>query len=313
MTPLLLIPILVAAVGTDLGLALLVLGLLFTWGAAPPALVGLAGLATPWVLAAALVFWLLETVLEQVSATVLALWHTAQVVARPVAALLLAGAVVPPGRPFVEVGVPVAAAVLTLGVHAGAVGWLAFLHLGSLPRRTRWVASFAEDAAVVALLALGLDHPVPALALLALLTLGAPRHHLTSLAGFQLLLRGVVGDARGLLGQGGWSSGDAVPRWVQRALELPDDGGETDIRGSPAALHGPDPSRLRYGWLAVTRGRSAFVARPGGALSLGGDGAVEVEAGRIATRVALGDGRTLYLPPDGPAPSELAGTFGGPT
>lgn len=341
MTGLLLVPILVAAVGTDLGLALLVLGLLFTWNAAPPELVALDGLATPWVLAVAAAAWVAETVLEQTSITLTALWHTVQVVARPVSALLLAVAVagnagvarggvtagggdaaVGGGDGMVVLAVAGVAALAALAVHAGAVGWLAFLHLGSVPRRARWVAAFAEDAAVVALLALGLDHPVPALALLVALAVAAPRHHLTSLAGFQLLIRGVVGDARRLLAPGGWWPLAQLPGWVGRRLEAAAHQAVGEWRGTPAGLQGPDASRLRYGWLVVGRGTRRFVPRvgaavdlggeldPGAALDLDGDSPTRVREDRIFTRVHLGERFTLFVTPDGPGAPELEIEFG---
>jgi hypothetical protein len=299
----LLVALLAAALGTDLGLALLVLGGLARLGALPPELGALHGLGSPWLMAATALIWFGELVAEQASVAVMTLWHAVQAVARPLAALLVVGAVADAGNELALAGL---AALLTALVHAGAVGWQAFLHIAGVPRRTRFIASLAEDSAVAALLALGLDHPAPAAALLVVLAVAAPRHHLTSLAGVRFLVRSVVGSLRRLLRRGRWTSSTELPAWVPARLR--EEAGE--LRGSPVGLLGPQASRLRCGWLLVGPAGHFFVPRFGRPRKLEAASVVRLDEGALAIRVRRSDGLTLLVPPDGPGAGELEAEFG---
>ena len=304
----LLVPVLGAAIGTDLGLTLLV-GLALTMFGPANALSGVfTSSAGTIVLAAIAVLYLVETLLEQVSVTVMALWHAAQMLARPLAGFLLAW-LMSDGAPAVErLVAAVAMMVIAFAVHAGAVGWQAFLRLSGVPRRTRWIASLSEDVAVVALLVLGLEHPAVALALLLTLGVVGLPLHLSSIAAFQLLVQGVVGDARRLIELGSWWQADLLPDWLIRRHPTPDSGALT-LKGTPAALLEVTPRRLRYGWLVSTPSGAEFMTRFGGRTPLSQASNMRFEEQQIFTRIELADNLVAFIPPGGPAASELESEF----
>lgn len=304
----LLVPVLGAAIGTDLGLTLLV-GLVLTMFGPTNALSGVftASAGTP-LLAAIAALYLVETLLEQVSVTVMALWHAVQMVARPLAGFLLAWLMADGAPASQQLAAAVIMMLIASAVHTGAVGWQAFLRLSGVPRRTRWIASLSEDVAVVALLVLGLEHEAVAFALLLTLGVVGLPLHLSSLAAFQLLVQGVVGDARRLIELGSWWQADLLPDWLIRRYSTPESG-TLALKGTPAALLEMTPRRLRYGWLVSTASGADFMTRFRGRTPLSRTHGMHFEEQQLFTRIELADDLVAFVPPGGPAAPELESEF----
>lgn len=304
----LLVPVLGAAIGTDLGLTLLVGLVLTMFGPTNPLSGVFTSSASTLVLAAIAALYLIETLLEQVSVTVMALWHAAQMVARPLAGFLLAWLMAEGAPASQRLAAAVIMMLIAFAVHTGAVGWQAFLRLSGVPRRTRWIASLSEDVAVVALLVLGLEHDAVAFALLLTLGVVGLPLHLSSIAAFQLLVQGVVGDARRLIELGSWWQADLLPDWLLRRYATPN-AGTLSLKCTPAALLETTPRRLRYGWLVSTASGAEFMTRFRGRTPLSQSSGMHFEEQHLFTRIDLGDDLVAFVPPGGPAVHELESEF----
>lgn len=313
-----LVPLAVAA-GLDPYLVFLFLGAapLLGWSPGDPSV--LAGFGTPAAVALAGVLYLTETGADRVpwAATV---WSVVNTPVRVVASGLLCLLVVQaaPGIPGTfEALVTLSGGLLAGGVHLARTGWWLELDLEGVPGRIRLLTALVEDALVVALLFLALEQPAAGgvLALAALLV-GAwrIRRHLTAgIAAHGL----VVSAARGMLAQGRWRDGSALPDRIRSATGGDDTSAHT-VRCTRAAAWGPGvPGRFRRGWLVVGLAGPAFVARDVGAVvsvSLAGTAASRVREYPLHTVVdlVLNDGRPcgVAVSREGPGPEALRQLFG---
>lgn len=281
--------------GVELGLTLFVLGVSARVGVALPGT--LAPLGSAELLTASAVCWAVETALRVRSVPGLLIWHVPQLIARPVAAALLAAAMVSgEGLGVVLVAGLLATIAATMG-HAGSVGWMGLLHLARTPRRTRLLGAIAQQTSMLALLVLSLDHPGAAALLVLLLAALSPQLHLASISGLVF--------------------GALTLRDLMRSLWRSDDSTHGSLPGMPsdaaAALwFSRHPWNLLAGWLVLVDGQPCFGSWGREATPLGPPEAIGVVRRPWGTRLQL-DPATVVFVPDAGDPEPLLGWIPGST
>lgn len=310
-----LLPLALAA-GLDLYLTLFFLGTAayLGWEAAAPG--ALSGLESAPVLVLAAVFYALEAFAERYPPAAL-FWNAAHVLVRPVTGGLMALLLLHHAPIGWRVAGFVAAAVVTLGAHAVRVGGAFVLWLSGARKLTRVLAAAGEDAMVLALCVLVLDHPAAGALLATLMIVTSLPRARPYLDAFLFGLRAAWGRTWGALRTRRWLDRDDFPDWVAAALD--DDpavpGGP--LRGSPAAAFRlPGAGLFRRGWLVVTGVGPRFVYRPGlhsVATALpparAVDAVQEVFHRRIVFVDAKGRSGQLHVPFDGPSLEGLRAEF----
>lgn len=316
---LLLLP-LAFAVGLDLYLTLLVLagvGLMAPDPLLPPAV---ADLGRTGIVAVVGTLYLAEAAAEQRPLSDL-LWHAAQVLARPLAAALLAVLLLD-GHPWAVV-IPgaIVAAVLAFLVHGMKMGGGLLLALVLDDPPARGLRTLGEDALVGGLLVLTLEAPSVAAiltftAVVAILVAGPTlrrAHHFA--------LRLVWGAIVHLISSTRWRGPEELPEWCQIQSASPKEGSLEDsgLRGARAGAWGvPGAGGFHSGWVLFSTGRPRFAysnqtGRSGERLPT--DTAPRVSRRTLCTRAELGEGpdRVLLLfPRDGPEPGALETELGRP-
>ena len=304
------------AAGLDLYLTVAVLGgaLRLGWERPPPG--GLADLAAPWIVGMAAVLWLVELWVERSPAAGL-VWNVVHGVVRPLAGALLAILLLQ-GMPLAWVApVAVAAGVVALLAHAARTGWSVLLWVTRQERPPRLLISAAEDALVLALVALLLDRPDAAGALGAMVLAAAVGWAGDHMRAFRFAVRLVWARTWGSLAPRRWRGPDSFPRWVNRTLDDDRVAPGGGLRGSKAAAVAlPPVGTYRSGWVVVRGGPPLFLYRVGGrvrSVELGGMRTVDIHRTLFFNRVELAgaDGRAgaLLFPMDGPRVEGLQAEF----
>lgn len=292
---LLLLPISLAA-GADFFLTVLVLGLSQS--------LGWPGIQEPglhplhWgALSIVAALYLLETAAEFRPTSAL-VWHTLQLLLRPVGGLLVALALLDGAPGSIQLLGALAAGTVCAFTHVLSWGQQLLLFLSPTRKISIVTRVLAEDALVLAFLFLALERPEVAFPLSAPLLIlglifGGPLHHAVRF-GLVLLWERLFG----FLQPSPWRAPEDLPAWV-RDLGASDRAGT--FRGMPAGLRSPPGSRgFREGWL-LERGTSRdFVfrrRRKGGVVPLEGSDAGEEERLALALRIPFTapDGRRSAL------------------
>lgn len=305
------------AAGVDLYLTLFFLGVApaTPWWDTP--LSGALGdLSSAGVLVMAGGFYLLELTAERWPLSGL-FWNAFHAVIRPLAGALLALLVLD-GQPLeVIVAGAALAGILASAAHRVSVGGRTLVWLNPRATPHPLLVSFAEDAAVLGLLALVLDRPgwAAALSLLLILTALPPARAQARAFGFAVRL--ARGSLRRILGRSRWQGPEDFPGWVRRALtnDVMAPGG--GLRGAPAAGYRlPGAPRFATGWVVVRGEAPAFVFRTRaglGLVDLGPFGATAIFEGTFFRRVDLSGheprGSSLYFGLDGPERESLSSEF----
>lgn len=121
-----------------------------------------------WVIAAALVMYLVEFVADKVP-WVDSLWDSVHTAIRPIGGALIAVAAMGETSPAIEGLIALAGGTLAAGTHLTKAGTRAVANTSPEPF-TNWILSFSEDIFVVGLGFLALQYPVAAFAVVAVLT-----------------------------------------------------------------------------------------------------------------------------------------------
>ncbi|MBW3535776.1 MAG: DUF4126 domain-containing protein [Gemmatimonadetes bacterium] len=304
------------AAGLDLYLTVAVLGGALRLGWERPPAGGLADLEAPWILGMAVVLWLVELFIER-SPTGALVWNVVHGVIRPLAAALLTVLLLQ-GMPMTWVlPAAVAAGLVALVSHAARTGWSTLLWVTSQERPPRLLVSAAEDALVLALVALLLDRPEAATALGALVLAAAVGWADDHIRAFGFAVRLVWARTWGSLAPRRWRGPERFPRWVRRALDddrIAPGGG---LRGSPAAAVAlPATGTYRSGWVVVRGGPPLFLCRIAGrvrAVELDPTATLDIYRTLFFNRVALavpkGGAAAVLFPMDGPRIEGLQAEF----
>lgn len=310
---LLLLPLAFAA-GLDLYLTVLVLAAVSLMSPDPvlPAAVG--DLGEPVIVAVAGLLYLTEAAAEQRPLSDL-FWHAAQVLARPVAAALLATLVLDRHSWLVVMGGGLAAAALAFVVHGVKIGsGLLMTYVVERPP-ARGLRTLGEDALTGGLLIVTLEAPPVAAVLtvtaLLLILVGGPTLRRAHHFGLRLVWGGVVH----LVSADRWRGAGELPLWCVEGTPAPDVGSleGSGLKGARAGAWGvPGAGGFRSGWVLLSRDRARFAhSRGGGAAgeALPGDPSPRTIRDPLCTRLELGEGtdRVLLLfPRDGPGPDALS-------
>lgn len=304
------------AVGLDLYLTIALLGAALRLGWEHPPTGGLADLAAPWIVGMAVVLWLVELFIER-SPPVALVWNVVHGVVQPLAAALLT-ALLLQGMPMTWV-VPtaVAAGLVALLSHAARTGWSTLLWVTRQEHPPRLLVSAAEDALVLALVALLLDRPQAAAALGALVLAAAVGWAGDHMRAFGFAVRLVWARTWGSLAPRRWRGPDRFPRWVRRALDDDRVAPGGGLRGSPAAAVAlPATGTYRSGWVVVRGGPPLFLCRVAGrvqAVELGPLRTLEIHRTLFFNRVELAGpdhgAAALLFPMDGPRIEGLQAEF----
>jgi len=205
-----------AVSGINLYLTVLLVGLgqRFAWiHGLPPEL---AILSHPLVLSVAGVFFLMEFVADKVP-FITPIWDGIHTFIRPVGGALLALGAAAELHPVVKVLAVLAGGTIALGTHGGKMGVRLLAHTTPEPA-SHSLLSLAEDAGVVALLALAYRHPGVAIPVLLALLVGLACLLPLLFRALVLVAAGLHGALRALLGPG---QREEIPAWVElQALEL---------------------------------------------------------------------------------------------
>lgn len=262
--------VLAVASGVDLHLCLLALATAAATGWTDPFPEGLEQLAVLPVLLVMGGLWVLELVLERHPVAGLA-WDALQIVARPLAVVLLTLLVLPHASPWTVAWAAAAAAVVAGIVHlirtGGAMGRAV---LGGLPTSPTLVA-LGEDTVTLGLVALALDHPevgaiLAGIALMAGIPLATP---LLRAGGFAVRL--VWSYAWSLLTPRGLRGREGLPDWLRTAVS----GASSEVgltasehrnpKGVPVGAYGPRGFRdFRGGWIVVVGGEPVLASKEAG-------------------------------------------------
>lgn len=282
---LLLLPISLAA-GADFFLTVLVLGLSQS--------LGWPGIQDPglhplhWgALSVVAGLYLLETTAEFRPTSAL-VWHTFQLLLRPVGGVLVALTLLE-GTPL-SLQLPGALVAGTVCAFTHVIGWGQQLLLFLNPDRRISIVTrvLAEDVLVLAFLFLALQRPevafpLSAPILLLALLIGGPLHHAVRF-GLVLLRERVFG----FLHPSPWRGPEDLPAWV-RKLDESDRAGT--LRGMPAGLQSPPGSRgFSQGWILERGATRHFVFRQRGkgtVVSLEGSEMGKEERLALALRIPL--------------------------
>jgi hypothetical protein len=205
-----------------------------------------------------LAFYLIEAAAELRPFPAL-LWHTGQLIFRPLGGGLLAMALLDGLSPDLQVLGALAGGVVCAFTHVLSWGRKLLGFLASDPRPHRLVGVFAEDALVLGFLfscilapklAFGVSAPLLILGLL----LGGPLHQVARFGLFLARARTL-----GLLDPPGWRGSSEMPVWIG-TMKVGDE--TSRRRGLPAgALGFPGFQGFREGWMVESGGRRWFVTR----------------------------------------------------
>jgi hypothetical protein len=302
------------AAGVDLYLTLLFLGAapaLGWWDFLPGAL---GDLDSTGVLVMVGTFYVLELLTELLPSAAL-FWNAFHAIIRPVAGALLALLLLA-GYP-VGVMVPGAmvAGVLASVAHATRTGGGVLFWLDSRRVPNRLLVALLEDAAVLGMVVLALDHPALALAVAGVVCVASFRVVGSQVRAFAFAVGLVWARVWLTLGQPRWADPEEFPWWVRDALKddvMAPGGG---LRGSRAAGHRlPGAPRFAIGWVVVRGDTPLFVFRRRARtnrVDLGPLQAVGVVESAFFRRVELGDSESsnLYFRLDGPGRESLRAEF----
>jgi len=291
----LLLPISVAA-GADFFLTVLVLGLSQS--------LGWPGIQDPGIhplhwgaLSVVAGLYLLETAAEFRPTSAL-VWHTFQLLLRPVGGVLVALTLLEGAPLSLQLPGALAAGVVCAFTHVISWGQQLLLFLNPSRRISIVTRVLAEDALVLVFLFLALERPqvafpLSAPILLLGLVLGGPLHHAVRF-GLVLLWERLFG----FLHPSPWRGPEDLPAWV-RSLGACD--GRGTLRGMPAGLRSPPGSRgFREGWILQRGTTRDFVfrqRRKGTVVPLEGSEVGKEERLTLALRIPLRapDGRRSAL------------------
>lgn len=309
---LLLLPLAFAA-GLDLYLTLLVLAGVSLMSPDPVLPPAVADLGRPWIVAVVGTLYLAEAAAEQRPLSDL-FWHSAQVLARPVAAALLAVLVLDRHSGLAMVGGGLAAAALAFVVHGVKMGGGLLLdHVVERPP-ARGLRTLGEDALTGGLLILTLEAPpvagIVTLTAVLIILVGGP----TLRRAHHFALRLAWGAVAHLVSPDRWRGPAELPGWCGKEPISPaGDALESfGLKGTRAGAWGvPGAGGFRHGWVLCSRARPLFAypqGRGGVGEPLPPDAAPRVTRHLLCTRAELGDGadRVLLLfPRDGPGSEAL--------
>lgn len=307
------------AAGLDLYLTLLLLGLAHASGLWPDLPGGLADLNAPGVVPVLGGFWLLELLAERYALPAL-LWNVFHAAVRPLAGALLALLLLE-GHPTPVLAVgALGTAALTSVTHLVRTGGSVLLWLHVLPVRRWIVVSVLEDAIVLALVFLTLDHATWSLAAAALLVAGALPLARSQLRAFRFAVLLGRGRFEAALGRSRWTPGRDVPRWVQTALAGDASAPAGALRGCPAGADHLLPGALfAIGWVVIRGSRPAFVHRRPRAgasvMDLTDYAFADAREGSLARCVRLerdGEEARLHIPASGPTAPGLGAALAAP-
>lgn len=302
------------AAGVDLYLTLFFLGVAPAtpwWDAPLPG--ALADLSSTGVLIMAGGFYLLELTAERWPLSGL-FWNAFHAVIRPLAGALLALLVLDGRSLPVLVAGAVLAGILASAAHRVSAGGRTLVWLSRRATPHPLLVSFAEDVAVLGLLALLLDRPAWAAALsLLLIVIALPTAGAQARA-FGFAARLARGSLRHVLGTSRWQDQEDFPGWIRRALVDDVKASGPGLRGAPSAGYRlPGAPRFATGWVVVRGGPPSFVYRTRRGLAsvdLGSFATTAIVEGPFFRRADLG-GRgpvesSLYFGLDGPSPESLS-------
>lgn len=312
----LLLPLAFAA-GLDLYLTLLVLAGVSLMSTDPVLPARLGDLGNPVIVAVVGLLYLAEAAAEQRPLPDL-LWHTTQVLTRPVAAALLAVLVLD-GRSWLAVAAGgLGAAALAFMIHGVKMGGGLLLDLVLDAPPARGLRTLGEDAITGGLLIVTLEAPPVAaiVTLTAILVVFVAGPTLRRAHHFALRL--AWGGVAHLVTPDRWHGPADLPEWC-RAEPLSPDGAsleDSGLRGARAGAWGvPGAGGFRSGWVLFSRSRPRF-AYPLGSGGTGEflptDPAPRMARYALYTRAELGEGadRVLLLfPRNGPGSQALEAEF----
>lgn len=308
---LLMLPAFSLALGVDLYLMLLFLGLaphLGWW----PELPGVLGdLATPGVLIIAGSFYLTEIVAERFPTSAI-LWNALHAIIRPLSGALMGLLLLDGQSTAVLVGGALAAGLLAGVAHAATTGGAILRQLTGVASPRPGLVATLEDVTVLGLVVLALDAPRASLVVATLVGLGIARGAPSQVRAFEFSVRLVLGQAWRIVSPARWRDAEAFPRWVRRALA---DDVLRGLRGSPVGVLGlPGAPRFSRGWLVVRGGTPVVLLRRGRIkIDLAPFRSVDVTPATFFRRVELarsdGGSAYLYFALDGPTRESLEAEF----
>jgi hypothetical protein len=310
-------PILLAGVfaGTAAGVDLfLTVGLLSALALAgvPPPHIGLADLASLWLLLPTLAMYLAEAVLERRPGPNL-IWRQLCLIVRPVGAATLGVLLMAGEESAMVVQVALLAAVLALAAHVVRSGWAFLAGIGA-KARSLGRGLLLEDFFVVALVIAWWLWPPGFWTLVAVAAALVVVRGRGLISAFMLSSRLVLAGIRSLVRAPGWLTPRQFPSWMKHRLAPTGVVTGGRLRGTPAACVGlPRPGAVSRGWLVV-RGRAPTFVRP----TRGSVESVELEPASgtrsyegplcYCVRISGPEARPLWIvvPRDGPDPRKLA-------
>ena len=301
------------ALGVDLYLTLILIGVIahLEWAPPPPGRLG--EISSLSVLLVPALLYLAELTAERLPPLVHFAWHAFQALVRPLGAILL-GILLLHGEGLVVLvsGSAVMGLLASLS-HAAKVGGGFLRQVGSPGALSPWVAGFGEDTLALVLVAVSLESARLGLATgilgVALLLFAFPAH----IRAFAFAMRAIRVTLTAAVTATEWVDAGRLPRWVRDLVATTPELQGPIVRGTRVGCQRlPGAGTFRSGWIlsGVESPCIAFKAsRSARVIPLEGLGAVSVDPGQIVTRIgprATGDGSWSILAPKiGPHPAEL--------
>ena len=301
------------ALGVDLYLALILIGLIAHLEWATPLPGRLGEISSLTVLFVPALLYLAELTAESLPPLVHFAWHAFQALVRPLAAILLGFLLLHgEGSVVLASGSAVMALLASLS-HAAKVGGGFLRRVGSPGALSPWVARFGEDTLALVLVAVSLESARLGLATgilgVALLLFAFP----AQIRAFAFAMRAILVTVTAGVTANVWVDAGRLPRWVRDLVATTPELQGPIVRGTRVGCQRlPGAGTFRSGWvlsgvqspcIAFRAFRSVRVA------PLEGLGAVAVDPGQIVTRIgprATGDNSWSILAPKiGPHPAEL--------
>lgn len=216
---------------------------------------GLDILAHPAVLAVSTLLFLLEFFADKIP-VIASIWDFVHTLIRPIGGALLALGAAGHMGPGLQTLAALAGGTLALGTHTAKMGFRIAAHVAPEPA-TFTAISTAEDVGAAGLLVLAYTHPVPALIILAVLTLAilfmAPKLWRV----LKFMARALGGRMRAFFSR---ALRDEIPPWAADALH-PLDPESKGIAAQAFAWTLKGVPRLREGWLVGAKGDWHFVCK----------------------------------------------------
>ncbi len=298
------LPPLAVALGIDLYLTVLLLGVASLTALELPG--GLVALGYPLAPVMAAVLYVTGIVMARWPSADL-LWSVAHLVVKPLAAGLLTVLLLEGEEPGVVALAATVAVLVVLQIQSWRIGGRLMVRLGSERPPSALLTGLLEDVLVLGILAVAVQGPpvstgvASGVAALSVLAGGSVNR------GTRFSLRLLRGRIAGGLFPRRWIPAGELPTWVRRVADDPPPHVST-VRALPAgACRLPSGRRFERGWMTVSRSQWLFLHRRGrevGELDLASLPPPDIDNRGVCSRMRFdGPGKrslVLLLPADGP-------------